>query len=366
MAIMRSYINISLVLCEPTMRLIERVWFEQHQAKFWLLPLLAPFSLVFYLITMLRRWLYRCGVFGSATLDVPVIVVGNISVGGNGKTPMVLWLIEQCQQLGLTPGVISRGYGGNATHTPLRLSALTDAQTAGDEPVMIFRRTGVPVVVGAERVASGQMLCNLGCDIIIADDGLQHYRLARDLELAVVDSKRQFGNGLLLPMGPLREALWRLNTVDFVIANGDVHSPFNSPKSPLLIMQLTVKALINCVTGECQTLAWFLQNHPTVNAMAGIGAPSRFFSMLEQLNFSLQQTHAFVDHHAFQAEDLAQFSNQIPLLMTEKDAVKCQTIATQHCWYVAVDAEFTESDSQQMMNKINHITQLTTAKLSKH
>ena len=203
------------------MRLIEKVWFESNPAKWWLVPLLLPLSALFFILSSFRRFAFNLGLSKSYSVKKPVIVVGNIGVGGNGKTPVVIHLVELAKKLCFTPGVISRGYGGKAESYPYALSEHSTTAQAGDEPILIFNRCRVPVVVGSDRVANAQKLIELGCDLIISDDGLQHYRLKRDLELIVVDGKRLFGNGLLLPAGPLREGTWRLNSADIVIYNGE-------------------------------------------------------------------------------------------------------------------------------------------------
>ncbi len=327
------------------MRLIEQVWFNDHQAKYWLLPLLWPFSLLFCFISALRRAFYRVGIFKPIALDKPVIVVGNISVGGNGKTPMVLWLINHYQQLGLKVGVISRGYGGKAETYPLLLDKNTSTAQAGDEAVMIYQRTQVALAVGSDRVASAKLLIAKGCDIIISDDGLQHYRLARDSELIIIDGQRGFGNQYLLPAGPLREGLWRLNQADHVIINGKsspcVQRILTTQAINATTMQLKVSYVCNLKTNKKLTVQDFAKQYAQVNAIAGIGAPQRFFDTLTAQQITLVQTKSFNDHHCYQAKELALLGDKLPLLMTEKDAVKCRGFAQDHWWYLAVDAKIT-------------------------
>ncbi|MBL4910165.1 MAG: tetraacyldisaccharide 4'-kinase [Alteromonadaceae bacterium] len=346
------------------MRLIEQIWFNdpkinKHTAIAIKL-LLLPFSLLFWLLSAIRRKSYQLGLLKSIKLDAPVIVVGNISVGGNGKTPMVLWLIEQCRLLGLTAGVISRGYGGKAKHYPLVVDNNTTPAQAGDEAVMIYQRTGVAVAVGSDRIASAQQLISKGCDIIISDDGLQHYRLARELELVIVDGKRGFGNGILMPAGPLREGLWRLKTVDHLIINGEHKSQQISSlakkNSRLITMKLATNDVVNIVSGERLNLSVFFRQHPCVNAIAGIGSPQRFFDTLLANKFNLNKQQAFVDHYAYQTQDFSGFSAIIPLLMTEKDAVKCQQFAKDNWWYVPVDTNF---DDEQIMPLLRQIIKIS-------
>jgi tetraacyldisaccharide 4'-kinase len=336
------------------MRLIEKVWFKQHQAKWLLIPLLLPITLLFYGVTSLRRFFYRLGLFKSYKVAAPVIVVGNIGIGGNGKTPVTIFLIEQCKKLGLTPGVVSRGYGGKAPYYPYLLNENSTANEAGDEPILIHNRCNLPVVVGSDRVAAAKLLVQQGCNIIIADDGLQHYRLARDLELIIVDAKREFGNGLLLPAGPLREGRWRLNSVDYVISNGSLKPESNMHNiGNHLEMVLCPQFVCNIKTGEKISLQLFFKAHSEINALAGIGDPERFFTTLRHQKFTIKRAVSFVDHYHFTAKDLHQFTAATPLLMTEKDAVKCQAFAKEHWWYVPVGAEFSESAVKLLLEKIS-------------
>lgn len=337
------------------MRLIEKVWFENHRAKYVLIPLLLPITALFYLLSLIRRLAYKFRLLRSYKVSKPVVVVGNIGVGGNGKTPVVIHLVALIKALGLQPGVISRGYGGNAQTSPFLLDEHSNSSQAGDEPILIYQRCNVPVAVGADRVANAKMLIEQGCDIIISDDGLQHYRLQRELEFIVIDSKRLFGNGLLLPAGPLREGHWRLQQADLVIYNG------LKPKQSLindnsLLMTLAATELIHVKTGEKTSLINFLKNQQAVNAIAGIGDPQRFFDTLTTLGFNIENQQDFVDHKDYTADDFNQFKTDLPLLMTEKDAVKCKTFAQDNWWYLPVDAQFSEQDEQVLKQKIQAIT----------
>ena len=338
------------------MRLIEKVWFKQHQAKWLVVPLLLPVTLLFFILTLLRRFFYRIGLFPSYQVSAPVIVVGNIGIGGNGKTPVVIFLIEQCKKLGLNVGIVSRGYGGTAPYYPYLLNDTSTAEEAGDEPVLIYKRCNVPVVVGSDRVAAANLLVKQGCNIIVADDGLQHYRLARDIELIVVDGKRKFGNNLLLPAGPLREGKWRLNTVDYVITN-EPSATDSKDKQALnhLEMLLCPQFVCNLTTGEKVSLQLFIKEHKRVNAMAGIGDPERFFTTLRTQQFIIEHALGFVDHHHFTEDDVSYLSEAIPLLMTEKDAVKCQSFAKEHWWYVPVGAEFSVQKIKPLLAKISEL-----------
>lgn len=331
------------------MRLIEKVWFKQHSAKYWLVPLLLPLSALFYLLSNIRRFAFSLGLFKSYKVDVPVIVVGNIGVGGNGKTPVVVHLVELMKTLGFKPGVISRGYGGKAELYPYLLDDTSTSAKAGDEPILIYQRCHVPVVVGSDRVANANQLIAQGCDIVISDDGLQHYRLQRDVELIIVDAKRLFGNGLLLPAGPLREGTWRLQQADFVIYNG-VHTPkADNVNAKSLSMTLAGNELINVKNAEKLSLTDFLQQWKSVNAIAGIGDPQRFFDTLQVMGFNIVKQQGFIDHKDFTTNDFNQFKTDLPLLMTEKDAVKCQAFAQDNWWYLPVSAHFSEQDEQALL-----------------
>jgi len=337
------------------MRLIEKVWFNSHRAKWLFVPLLLPLTFVFWLLSTLRRLGFKVGISKSQSLTKPVIVVGNIGVGGNGKTPVVIYLVELSRSLGLTPGVISRGYGGQAPHYPYLVTEKSTPLEAGDEPMLIQQRCQVPVAVGSDRIASAQLLITQGCDIIISDDGLQHYRLGRDVELIIVDGKRLFGNGLLLPAGPLREGQWRLPKSDLVIYNGETDSRAKK-FTPSLQMTLAATELCHLQTGERINVGDFIESHASVNAVAGIGAPQRFFDTLEKHSFVIENKQSFVDHHSFALGDFDSFDDNIPLLMTEKDAVKCRDFCKSNWWYLPVNAIFTQAEQQVLRDKITAAT----------
>jgi tetraacyldisaccharide 4'-kinase len=291
---------------------------------------LVPLSWLFRLFSAARRLAYGLGMSRSFRLAVPVIVVGNISVGGTGKTPLVVWLAEQLKLAGFSPGIISRGYGGS-NRQPVAVQADSPAQSVGDEPLLLARRTGCPVWVGADRTATAQALMQADpqCDLIISDDGLQHYRLQRDIELAVVDAERGFGNGCLLPAGPLREPVSRLSKVDAVIYNGKVSNCAGYS------MRLQAGAFRNLKAPQITIGAEALRGN-RVFAVAGIGNPQRFFQQLSDMGLNIE-AHAFPDHYAFRPADLAFAGNDV-LLMTEKDAVKCSAFAGPEWWYLPVDA----------------------------
>jgi tetraacyldisaccharide 4'-kinase len=291
---------------------------------------LWPLSLLFGALVALRRALYRAGWLRSVRSPVPVIVVGNITVGGTGKTPLTIWLAQFLAQQGFRPGIVTRGYGGSARNWPLEVTAGSDAALAGDEPVLLARHAGCPVLVDPDRTRGAHALTKDGrCDVILSDDGLQHYRLARDVEIAVIDGARRFGNGWLLPAGPLREPPSRLASVDLRVVQGGVAG------SGEFAMSLTPNELVRVCNRATSGLDSF--RDARVHAVAGIGHPARFFATLRSLGMEVLE-HPFPDHHRFVPGDLA-FDDELPVIMTEKDAVKCQHFAESDWWYLAVTAE---------------------------
>ncbi|HEU0187104.1 MAG TPA: tetraacyldisaccharide 4'-kinase [Gallionellaceae bacterium] len=319
---------------------LQRLWYGISPLHL----LLVPLSALFYLLSATRRQLYRLGIFRSVRLPVPVIVVGNITVGGSGKTPLTLWLAQQLIAQGFRPGIVSRGFGGsNVTPQP----ALPDSSpdSVGDEPVLMAQRGLCPVWVGRDRPAAAQTLLQAHpeCDVIISDDGLQHYRLQRDVEIVVVDGVRRFGNGWLLPAGPLREPVARLRNVDAVVVNGGSAGHNEYP------MQLLGEKFHNLrQLTRIASAADFAGQQP--HALAGIGHPERFFGHLRQMGLT-PRTHAFPDHYRYRAEDMA-FGDAAPILMTEKDAVKCRAFAPEQCWALRVDAQVDFSLIQHILKKI--------------
>lgn len=273
-----------------------------------------------------------------------MIVVGNLTVGGSGKTPLVIRLIELLQEIGHRPGIISRGYKGQAKDWPRSVSPCSDPGEVGDEPVLLARRCGCPVMVGPDRIAATQALLKTHhCDIIVSDDGLQHYRLNRDLEIAVIDGNRRLGNGFCLPAGPLREPRWRLRSVDFVVGNG-------TAQKGEYLMILEGERAINLVDPSVTcSLAGF--RGALIHAIAGIGDPSRFFRYLQERGIRTVE-HPFPDHHPFVASDL-EFGDDLPVLMTEKDAVKCRKLASDSCWYVPVRAQLDTDLERQFLARVS-------------
>lgn len=307
---------------------LQRAWYQGHPA----LALLGPLEALYRRIVARRRQRFLDGEADSYRAPVPVIVVGNITVGGTGKTPLILWLIEHCRARGLRVGVVSRGYGAKPPSSPWRVQPEQTASEAGDEPLLIVQRTGVPLMIDADRPRAVRALLEAEpLDLILSDDGLQHYRLARDLELVLVDAARGLGNGRCLPAGPLREPAERLRAVDAVLYNGAGADPAGG-----FAVNLEPSALIELSSGQ----SWPLDHFPAgqrLHAVAGIGNPQRFFATLEALHWR-PIPHPFPDHAVYSKEQLS-FSPELPLLMTEKDAVKCRAFAPPGWSYLQVQAQ---------------------------
>lgn len=321
---------------------LERRWYSTASSPWWL----RPFAMLYGWIT---RWRRARLTALAPELPVPVIIVGNISVGGTGKTPFTLWLVERLREWGWRPGIISRGYGGEAPQYPYDVVADTDPAFSGDEPALMARRLNVPLVVAPDRVAAARhLLAQNTADILVSDDGLQHYRLTRELEFCVVDGARGLGNGALLPAGPLRESPSRLKEVDAVIVNGGSWTP--DGMQPLR-MRLELQKAVALQGGRQQALdEWVAKS---VHAVAGIGHPQRFFDQLAALGLQVIP-HAFADHHDYTATDLM-FSDGHPVLMTEKDAVKCEAFAQPHWWFVPAQAAFSDVDTARIKNLIEKL-----------
>ncbi|MGL4429625.1 MAG: tetraacyldisaccharide 4'-kinase [Silvania sp.] len=320
--------------------MIARIW--SGESPLWLL--LLPLSWLYGLVSGLIRLSYKVGLKRAWRAPVPVVVVGNLTAGGNGKTPVVIWLVEQLQKRGIRVGVVSRGYGGKADKYPLLLTAETTTAEAGDEPVLIFQRTGAPVAVSPVRSEAVQaLLTQAQVQIVITDDGLQHYALARDKEIVVIDGVRRFGNGWWLPAGPMRERAARLRSVDAVIVNGGTAQPGEIP------MQLRPSQAVNLLTGEHRDVAQ-LNN---LVAMAGIGHPPRFFSTLEACGARLINTVALADHQALSLDQVSAFAEAgQTLIMTEKDAVKCRPFARENWWYLPVDAQLQGDQPERLLQAL--------------
>ncbi|MRT40199.1 tetraacyldisaccharide 4'-kinase [Enterobacteriaceae bacterium RIT702] len=323
--------------------MIERIW--SGRSPLWLL--LWPLSLLYGAITWLIRLSFQRGWRKSWRAPCPVIVVGNLTAGGNGKTPVVIWLVQALQQRGLRAGVVSRGYGGKAERYPLLVTAKTPTAQAGDEPVLIAQRTQVPVAVAPQRrLAVEGLLAAHDLDVIITDDGLQHYALQRDREIVVVDGMRRFGNGWWLPAGPMRERASRLQTVNAVIVNG------GDAQAGEIAMTLQPGLAVNLISGATLALAQL----PEIVAMAGIGHPPRFFNTLKQQGIQPVAEIAFADHHAYNEDELQRLTQaEQCLLMTEKDAVKCRGFARPNWWYLPVDAHLQGAAVATLLDDITHL-----------
>lgn len=303
--------------------------------------LLLPISTIFYLLSFVRKSLYQLGFLSTQHFNVPVIVVGNITVGGNGKTPIVIALVEYFKAQGKKVGVVSRGYGGTHKQGSLLVDNSTQASLSGDEPLLIAVQSGVPVMVNVNRGEAVQdLITQHNVEVVISDDGLQHYAMGRSVEIAVVDGEHRFGNGFFLPAGPLREPVTRLKSVDFVINNGAQHTDEFSSK-------LTPKSFVNLSTGATEPLDFF--NNKTCHGVAGIGYPQRFFNSLSELGITVEP-HAFADHYAFEQKDLA--LDNYPIIMTAKDCVKCRQFATQQMWYLQVEAELSDEFLKKFDEKL--------------
>lgn len=312
----------------------EKGWYRQHPFTllFW------PLSLLYRLVVVLRRLGYQKGWFSSVAVERPVLIVGNISVGGTGKTPFTLWLCQFLTAQGFRPGIVSRGYGASI-NAPLQVNSTHLASEVGDEPLLLFRKTGCPVVVCPDRVAAARyLLDHTDCTVVISDDGLQHYRLQRDLELVLIDGQRQLGNQQLLPAGPLREPVSRLNSVDAVIVN--------SGESKQAQYQMRLKpALPVALDGQS---IW--QGH-AVTLVAAIGNPQRFVDTVRAIGIDIQATAFFRDHYAFDEQSLAAITG--PVLMTEKDAVKCRAFAKANWFYLPVEAELSDEFKHWLQQQLS-------------
>lgn len=327
---------------------LEKHWQRITPVSIALLPLTA----IFIILSSLRRLAYATGVFRTARMPVPVVVVGNLSVGGTGKTPVVIWLVNALRARGYTPGVISRGYRG--TERLQAIVAESSSDVAGDEPVLIARLAKCPVWVGRDRAAAALRLVaeNPQVNVVISDDGMQHYHLGRDCELAVINANRQFGNHFLLPAGPLREPVSRLRTVDAAIINGRARASDQLSRlpAPTFEMRLEGSEFCNLVDESRRALPADFEAK-RVHAVAGIGDPDRFFAHLRALGLSVV-SHAFADHHVFRPRDL-DFPDADAVLMTQKDAIKCAGFAREHWWALPVQARIDEALANLVTGKID-------------
>jgi tetraacyldisaccharide 4'-kinase len=331
---------------------------EQRLTELWYresagYSLLQPLSWLYGLVSGLRRTAYEHGWFRKARAGKPVIVVGNLTVGGTGKTPLVAWLAEQLAVAGLRVGIVSRGYG-RSTRKPETVHVESSWREMGDEPMLLKQLTGCDVVVSQDRYAGAQKLVEMGVDIVIADDGLQHLRLARDCEIVVVDGVRGFGNGRLLPAGPLREPASRVRQASIVVVNGvPEHASLLTGQTRLPPGNLQMSLF----GGDAHRLDGLAGPEPLehfrgrrVHAVAGIGNPGRFFRDLRARGIEVIE-HPFADHHPFAAADLT-FGDDLPVLMTEKDAVRCRELENARLWYVPVVARFSDAQARELLDRV--------------
>ncbi|MCK4607966.1 MAG: tetraacyldisaccharide 4'-kinase [Gammaproteobacteria bacterium] len=315
--------------------------------KFWdqrgvIAYLLTPLSGIYRLIIAIRYSIYKFGLKSSHKFNVPVVIVGNISVGGTGKTPLVIWLAAFLQQQGLKPGIVSRGYGGHSSNYPCVVHEASDPKEIGDEALLISQRTHCPMVVAPNRVAAVQkLLRESDCNIVISDDGLQHYALKRDIEIVVIDAAKGLGNGFCLPAGPLREPKKRLQQVDLVVKNG-------------VDMQLQGDSIYNLNNPNLQKPLTELKGQK-VHAVAGIGNNKRFFKQLRSFSLAVVE-HPFSDHYPYQEQDLNFNDDDFIVIMTEKDAVKCQHFAKDNFWCLPVKACLNEDLTNRLLAAIKRKT----------
>jgi len=314
---------------------IEDLWYGKHPLSI----VLAPFAWCYQFIMTLRHLAYQSGVLPMQRLNIPVIVVGNIVVGGTGKTSLVIWLAENLKAKGYKPGIISRGYKSKVKQWPQQVRKDSNPELVGDEPVLLARRTDCPIAIAPNRHAAAEALIeHEQVDIIICDDGLQHYALARDIEIAVIDGVRRYGNGRCLPAGPLREPISRLKSIDMVVCNsGAVRGEFEMvyvPQQPCSVADENKKCDIEQ-----------FRNKP-LHAIAGIGNPAKFFSYLRGRGIHTVE-HEFPDHYQFKAEDIC-FDDNFPVVMTEKDAVKCTGFASEEHWFLPINVNMSNAFEHRM------------------
>jgi tetraacyldisaccharide 4'-kinase len=317
---------------------LQRIWYGRSPLAILFFPLTGLFALA----TGLRRACSRIGVLQVTRVSKPVIIVGNLTVGGTGKTPLVIWLTRALRERGFTPGIITRGYGGSSSSRPRDVDPNSDPNEVGDEAVLLAQRTKAIVVSGRDRVRSAERAIQRGADVIVSDDGLQHYRLARNIEIAVVDDDRRLGNGFLLPAGPLRESAQRLGKVDLVVRNlrdsGPSQEWLDHPRQ--FIFRSSITTAKSLVTGQSRGLQTFAGER--VHAIAAIGHPRAFFDALRSLGLQVD-ARGLADHAPIGAVEL-QFNDTAPILMTEKDAVKCRTVANERCWFVPLESDVIDGD----------------------
>ncbi len=319
---------------------LQRVWYDRHAP--WFSLVLLPLSWLFRLVVAARRVAYSIGLLSSIRVARPVVVIGNITVGGTGKTPFTIWLADQLQRKRKRVGIVLRGYGGHSDHWPRDVDQDSAPQEVGDEAVLLAKRTAAIVVAGPDRVAAARRAIERGAEVVLSDDGLQHYRLARDREIVVIDGSRGVGNRRMLPAGPLREPVSRLAQADLRVVSWR-----DGSARPLTPVPATIQACarltqaVALIGGETRSLDAFKGTR--VHAVAAIGNPQQFFAALQEIGIEVAP-HPLPDHAQPTADDI-RFPDQLPVLMTEKDAVKCRAIADQRHWAVRMDVMVSEQDA---------------------
>jgi len=330
---------------------IENIWYSKSKLK-WLL---WPLHLIFYFIVWFKRFLYQSNVISSQIFSKPVIVVGNLTIGGTGKTPFISQLTKICFDKGIKVGIVSRGYHAKTTKFPHQVSDIDDALSVGDEAYMQFKKLkgfNIPLVIDPDRARGVNYLINNNqIDLIISDDGLQHYNMSRDIEILLFDQQRQFGNQLVLPFGPLREPMSRLKSVDLLVQNGNSNNPFS--KNSVI---LNTTEFVNIKTGKKYSTDLFSKQQQKVNAVAAIGNPKRFLDSLRSVA-EVKNIKWLIDHHQFQTNDFNEFNDQV-IVMTEKDAVKCYQFAKEHWYYLAVEMEFNQPLCEELDGLIKKLTKI--------
>jgi tetraacyldisaccharide 4'-kinase len=332
---------------------------EQRLTKLWYRDpagpsLLQPLSWLYAAAIRLRRNAYTRRWLTAQHVGKPVVVVGNLTVGGTGKTPLVIWLARHLTERGLQVGIVSRGYGSEAGEAPRLVNETSNWHDVGDEPLLLYRGTRCATLIGRDRVAAARALVARGVDVVVADDGLQHLRLARDCEIVVIDGTRGFGNGRMLPAGPLREPISRVADADVIVINGVAeHSSLRRVEIPIEARALQMTLLPgDAVRLDGREPPRSLEEFrgSSVHAVAGIGNPARFFRDLRSRGLDVME-HAFPDHHAFAPHDLS-FGDALPVLMTEKDAVKCASFADPRLWSVPTTATFSEVQARELLDHV--------------